>query len=127
MDRGECFALLHGEEIAGFFTLSTREEPSYAAITDGKWTEGLAYCVLHRAAVAKKYRGGALSSFLIQCVEEQARVYGLRCIRTDTHKKNKPMQSLLRENGYRYRGNILVKVNEGHDPARQGYEKILKK
>lgn len=125
--RGELFALLHGQEIAGFFTLSTREEKSYDAITDGKWTEGLAYCVLHRAAVAQKYRGGAMAAFLMKCVEQQAKVYGLRCIRTDTHKKNKPMQSLLRESGYRYRGNILVQVNEGHDPARQAYEKVMKK
>ena len=64
---------------------------------------------------------------MMQCVEQQARAYGLRCIRTDTHKKNKPMQTLLRENGYRYRGNITVRVNDDHDPARQGYEKILKK
>ena len=35
--------------------------------------------------------------------------------------------ALLRECGYRYRGNILVKVNEGHDPARQAYEKIVKR
>jgi tRNA (guanine-N1)-methyltransferase len=127
LERGELFAVLHGQEIAGFFTLSTREEASYAAITDGKWTEGMAYCTLHRAAVARKYRGGELAAFLMKCVEERARAYGLRCIRADTHKKNKPMQRLLRENGYRYRGNILVKVNDGHDPARQGYEKILKK
>ena len=127
LQRGELFVLLHGTEIAGFFALSTREEPTYAGITDGKWTEGLACCVLHRAAVAKKYRGGELSAFLMKCVEEQARLYGLRCIRTDTHKKNKPMLNLLRESGYRYRGNITVKVNDGHDPARQGYEKILKK
>ena len=83
--------------------------------------------MLHRAAVARKYRGGEMAAFLMKCVERQAREYGLRCIRTDTHKKNKAMQSLLRENGYRYRGNILVKVNDGHDPARQAYEKILKK
>lgn len=127
LDRGECFVLLHGEELAAFFTLSTREEESYAAITDGKWTEGMAYCVLHRAAVAGKYRGSGLASELMKAVERQARALGLRCIRTDTHKKNKPMQRLLRENGYRYRGNILVRVNGDHDPARQGYEKILKK
>ena len=127
LERGECFVLLHGAEIAGFFSLSAREEESYAAITDGKWTPDLPYCVLHRAAVARKYRGGEMAAFLMKCVERQAREYGLRCIRTDTHKKNKAMQSLLRENGYRYRGNILVKVNDGHDPARQAYEKILKK
>ncbi len=127
LDRGELFLVLHGQEIAGFFALSAREEESYAAITDGKWTEGMAACVLHRAAVARKYRGGEMSAYLMKCVERQARALGLRCIRTDTHKKNKAMQRLLRENGYRYRGNILVRVNEGHDPARQGYEKIVKK
>ncbi len=127
LERGECFAVLHGEEIAGFFSLSAREEPSYAAITDGKWTPELPACVLHRAAVARKYRGGELSAFLMKCVEQQTRALGLRCIRTDTHRKNKAMQNLLRQSGYRYRGNVTVRVNDGHDPARQAFEKILKK
>ena len=125
--RGECFLLLHGAEPAGFFTLSTREEKSYDAITDGKWTEGMAYCVLHRAAVAKAWRGSGMADRLLRCVEQQARAFGLRCVRTDTHRKNKPMQRLLRENGYRYRGNVEVLVEPGHDTARQAYEKILKK
>jgi len=127
MARGECFVLLHGEEAAGFFTLSTREEESYAAITDGKWTEGMAYCTLHRCAVAKAWRGSGMAEQMLRCVEEQTRVFGLRCVRTDTHKKNKSMQRLLRESGYRYRGNVMVASEPGHDPARQAYEKILKK
>ena len=127
MARGECFAVLHGEEIAAFFTLSTREEESYAAITDGKWTEGMAYCVLHRCAVAKEWRGSGMAEQMLRCVEEQARAFSLRCVRTDTHRKNKAMQRLLRESGYRYRGNIEVLAEPGHDPARQAYEKILKK
>ena len=126
MARGECFVVLHGAEIAAFFTLSTREEETYAAITDGKWTEGMAYCVLHRAAVAAEYRGSGMSDALLRFVEEQAQVYGLRCIRTDTHKKNKAMQRLLREHGFRYRGNIQIDCEPGHDTARQAYEKILK-
>ena len=126
LERGECFAVLHGAELAGFFVLSTREEESYANIADGKWTPDMPYCVLHRLAVAAKYRGTGLADKLMQLVERQAREFGLRCVRTDTHKKNKPMQRLLRENGYRYRGNVQVRVGEGHDPARQGYEKILK-
>ena len=127
LDRGECFVLCHGAEIAAFFTLSTREEKTYAGITDGKWTEGMACCVLHRAAVAGKYRGTGMAEELMKAVEVQARAYGLRCIRTDTHRKNKPMQRLLRDSGYRYRGNIQVLVEPGHDTARQAYEKILKK
>ena len=127
MERGECFVLLHGGESSGFFTLSTREEESYAAITDGKWTEGMAYCTLHRCAVAKEWRGSGMAEQMLRCVEEQARAFGLRCVRTDTHRKNKSMQRLLRESGYRYRGNVLVSAEPGHDPARQAYEKILKK
>ena len=127
MDRGECFVLLHGQEIAGFFTLSTREEKCYDAITDGKWTADLPYCVLHRAAVAAEYRGGGMSAYMMKCVEEQARRFGRRSVRVDTHKKNKAMQRLLRDNGYRYRGNVQVVVEPGHDSARQAFEKLLKK
>ena len=125
--RGECFVVLHGEEVAAFFTLSTHAEQSYAAITDGKWTEGMAYCVLHRAAVSQEWRGSGMAEKMLRCVEEQARAFGLRCVRTDTHRKNKAMQRLLREGGYRYRGNVQVTVEPGRDPARQAYEKILKK
>ena len=122
----QCFVLTHGDEVAGFFVLSTLPEPDYDAITDGKWTEGLPYCVLHRTAVAAEYRGSGMSEHLIRCTEAQAKKYGLRCIRVDTHRKNKAMQNLLRNNGFRYRGNVLVAGEPGHDPHRQAYEKILK-
>lgn len=125
--RGECYVVLHGDDTAAFFTLSLREEECYAGITDGKWTEGMDYCVIHRAAVAEKYRGTGMSRFLIKCAETQAAASQRRCIRADTHKKNKPMQTLLRECGYRYRGNVTVDSEPGHDPARQAFEKILKK
>ena len=127
MERGECFVVCHGEEVAGFFTLSTREEKCYGEITDGKWTADMPYCVLHRAAVAAGYRGGELAKYMMKCVEEQARRFGRRSIRVDTHRKNKAMQRLLRESGYRYRGNVRVVVEPGHDTARQAFEKLLKK
>lgn len=126
MERGECSVILHGEEIAAFFTLSTREEPTYDAITDGKWTENLPACVLHRGAVGAKYRGSGMAEKMMRFVDERAIELGLRCIRTDTHRKNKAMQRLLRESGYRYRGNLQVFVEPGHDTARQAYEKIIK-
>ena len=122
----QCFVLNHGTDIPAFFVLSPLPEPGYAAITDGKWSADIPYCVLHRAAAAKEYRGSGISQAIIRCAEEQARTYGLKCIRVDTHKKNKPMQNLLRESGFRYRGNILVESEPGHDPHRQAFEKILK-
>ena len=124
--RGECRVVMHGDEIAGFFTLSTLEEASYDEITDGKWSADVPYCVLHRAAVAKEYRGTGISDYIMQCVEKQAADYGLRCIRTDTHRKNKSMQQLLRDHGYRYRGNLQISCEPGHDSARYGFEKLLK-
>ena len=128
IEHGECYVILHGEEIAAFFVLSEAEEPSYAAISDGKWTAGLAGMVLHRCAVAKKYRGSGMAQKLMRFVDETCLEHGFRCVRTDTHRKNKPMQALLRESGYRYRGNIDIgDVEPGHDSARQGYEKILKR
>ncbi len=124
--RGECFLVLHGVETAAFFTLSIEPEPVYAGIKDGKWTEGLESCVLHRAAVAGKYRGSGVAEYMLSSVERQTRAFGRRCVRTDTHRKNKAMQSLLRESGYRYRGNVFIDCEPGHDPARQAFEKILK-
>ena len=122
----QCFVLESAGETIGFFVLSTLPEPDYERITDGKWSAELPYCVLHRAAVAKAYRGSGASQALVRCCETQARAYGLKCIRVDTHRKNKPMQNLLRESGFRYRGNILVESEPGHDPHRQAFEKILK-
>lgn len=126
IERGECRVVTHGDEVAAFFTLSTREEPGYAEITDGKWSADMPYCVLHRAAVAADYRGTGVSGYIMKCVEQLAAGYGIRCVRVDTHRKNKPMQQLLRENGYRYRGNIQVDSEPGHDSNRQAFEKILK-
>ena len=124
---GECYVICHGDEVAAFFVHSEREEPTYADITDGKWTADMPYCVLHRAAVAAEYRGTGVSGQLVKFVEQLTRDCGRRAVRVDTHKKNKPMQNLLRDAGFRYRGNILINSEPGHDPHRQAFEKILKK
>lgn len=119
--------ILHGDEPAAYYSIFPYEPPEYAEITDGKWTEGLAACTVHRVCAAAKYRGTGITSFLCRCIDEQCAEAGLRCIRMDTHRKNKAMQHMLTEHGYRYRGNILVDSEPGHDPARQAFEKILKK
>ena len=126
VERGELYAIRHGAELAAFFLVTDRPEPCYEEITDGKWTPDLPYCVLHRCAVAKEYRGTGMAEQMLRFAEETARSLGGRALRVDTHRKNKSMQQLLRGNGYRYRGNVLVDEN-GHDPARQAFEKILKK
>lgn len=126
MSRGELFVVTHGEDTAAFFTLTQVPEAAYDEISDGKWSADAPYCTLHRSAVAAEYRGSGMSEAMIKCVEAQAREYGLKYIRCDTHRKNKSMQRLLRDTGFRYRGNVRIQCEVGHDSARQAYEKLLK-
>lgn len=126
IDRKECFIILHGEETAGFFTLSVNEEEDYRNITDGKWSNDLPYCVLHRSAVSAKYRGTGVSDFMMKSVKQQCILFDRHVIRVDTHRKNKAMLKLLRESGFTYRGNLMISSEEGHDPARQAFDIILK-
>ena len=125
ISRRECYVLANGDEVCAFCVLSTHPESSYDAISDGKWSSSEPYSVLHRCAVAEKYRGSGLADRLIQECVRLTQSQGLRWLRVDTHKKNKAMQGLLRRNGFQYRGNVNVAVNDGHDPKRVAYEKRL--
>lgn len=122
---GKCYVMTYGDDIAGFFCLSDDDEPDYDSITDGRWHGSGRYCTLHRAAVAAQFRGTGLSAMLVSSFENKARELGAESLRTDTHRKNKPMQSLLKNCGFVYRGNMLCSSELGHDPARQCFEKIL--
>ena len=127
IERGECYMVLHGDEPAAMFTLSERPEKDYEDITDGKWYSDEPYCTLHRIALREKYRGTGISKKVIAFVEELTLAAGRRNLRVDTHRKNKAMQGLLRESGFRYRGNVQVFSEPGHDTARQCYDKYIKK
>ena len=127
IQRGECYVLTAGTDLLGFFILSTHPEASYAAITDGKWSADEPYAVIHRCAVADKWRGSGLADRMVKECEQLAQEQGVFWLRVDTHKKNKAMQGLLRRHRFQYRGNVLVTVPEGHDPRRVAYEKRLRK
>lgn len=126
VDRSECYVITHGTELAGFFVLSAHPEASYNAITDGKWSCDEPYTVLHRCAVAERFRGSGVSDRIITEAKRLTLSLGRWWLRADTHKKNKAMQALLRRHGFQYRGNVMVVVGEGHDPRRMAYEKRLK-
>lgn len=123
--RGDCYVLTYGTRLAGFFVLSDRPEPCYDALTDGKWSSDAPYCVLHRCAVGAEFRGSGLSDRMAAFAEDLCRTRGRTVLRADTHRKNKAMQAMLERNGFRFRGNVLVQIGEGHDPRRKAYEKIL--
>ena len=127
MSRGECYVLTCAGQVGAVFTLFTRPEPAYAAITDGKWSADEPYASIHRCAVAAQWRGAGLASEMAAAWEALGRELGMGWLRIDTHKKNKAMQGLLRKSGFQYRGNVLlVDVQPPHDPRRVAYEKKLK-
>ena len=123
--NGECYAVTYGERLAGFFCLTEAPESGYDKITDGKWHGEGKYCTLHRMAIEARFRGTGLSDMLVDFADETAKAKGAECVRTDTHRKNKAMQKLLKRKGYVYRGNVLVSSEPGHDQARQAFEKKI--
>lgn len=123
--NGECYAVTYGERLAGFFCLTEAPESDYDNLTDGKWHGEGKYCTLHRMAIEARFRGTGLSDMLVDFADETAKAKDAECVRTDTHRKNKAMQKLLKRKGYAYRGNVLVSSEPGHDPARQAFEKKL--
>ena len=125
INEKECFAVMYGTRLAGFFCLTEKPEADYDSLTDGRWHGEGKYCTLHRAAVAAEFRGTGLSDMLFKFAEDLARDKAAECMRIDTHRKNKAMQKLLKRSGYTYRGNVLVSSEPGHDPARQAFEKKL--
>ena len=125
IDRGDSYVVTYGGRVAGFFCLSDRPEKTYAGLTDGKWYGDGPYCTLHRSAVLAEYRGSGMADRLIAAAEEIARTKGAETLRADTHRHNEAMKALLRRCGFTYRGNLMVLVEEGHDPRRQGFEKKL--
>ena len=122
-----CYVITVDGETGAFFTLSDEPEPCYAAITDGKWSSDEPYMAIHRGAVAEKYRGTGLSAMLFKFAEKIAAEKGFRYLRVDTHKKNKAMQRCIRDAGFRYRGNVQICCEPGHDTLRYAFEKKLKK
>ena len=126
MKRGEGFVMTHGSQVAAYFCLSSRHEDCYDDITDGKWRTDGPYCVIHRSAVEASYRGTGMADRMMAAAEELTLAMGIRDLRIDTHRHNKAMKDLLKRRGFQYRGNVLVYSEEGHDPRRQAFEKVLK-
>lgn len=125
--RGECYVLTYGDQISGFFTLSNHPDACYDEITDGKWSSNDPYCVLHRCAIGSEFRGSGLSDYMMKFAEDICLDRGRTVLRVDTHRKNKAMHAMLSRHGFQFRGNVLVRIGEGHDPRRKAFEKILRK
>lgn len=108
-------------KIAASFCYVIGKEPVYDTLYDGKWPDTHSnYGVIHILASSQIAHGAAsfcLNWALQQCVQ----------LRIDTHPNNKPMQSLLKKNGFTYCGKIYMEDVQNDDKIRIAYCKILQK
>ena len=105
----------------------TGKEPAYDKMTDGngefsgiwqyeKETSGS----VHRFCVSQELNGRGIGSAFMREIFAHFKSIGVRSVRIDTHRANKPMRRMLEKCGFRAVGIVLVP--EPFDPERIAYE-----
>ena len=113
--NGNSYVCESGGKVVGTFYFAQGEdvEPTYRVITDGAWSCGGPYGVVHRIASDGSQKG--VGAFCLNWAFD-------KCghLRIDTHGDNKVMQTLLSKLGFTHRGTIYV---EEDDMPRLAFEK----
>ncbi|WNM20354.1 GNAT family N-acetyltransferase [Flavobacterium capsici] len=121
--NNESFVVKNNEnEIMGIAMFTTRTEPTYKII-EGNWltSDDAKYGVIHRMAVADKFRSFGIAKFVFRQCEDYLKQNNISSMRIDTHQDNKGMQSLLQKSGYHYCGIIYL----ANGDKRLAFEKII--
>lgn len=115
MARGVGYAIEEAGELVGVFAFIKGEDPTYATIYDGSWTDTmLPYGTIHRLACALGHHGVAKTC--LQWCEQQ-----VPKVRFDTHADNLILQHIAAKYGYTYCG--IIYIADG--TPRMAYEKII--
>lgn len=111
---GDSYVCEENGKIIGTFFFKRGADPTYAVIYEGEWMSDEPYGVVHRITTDRESRGTA--SFCLQWAIDQAGGH----LRIDTHEDNKPMQGVLKKNGFTCRG--IIYLADGS--SRMAYEVI---
>lgn len=95
-------------------------EPAYSDLRDGNWLSEQPYVVLHRLAVADRWKRQGMAQRYMQAVADIALSHGIRSFRVDTNYDNLYMQKLFDSLGFRYCGRITYEAGQ-----RMAYEKLI--
>ncbi len=95
-------------------------EPAYKGLWDGQWLSEQPYVVLHRLAVADRWKRQGMAVRYIQAVCGLALSRGIRSFKVDTNYDNFYMQRVFSRLGFTYCGRIRYDAGE-----RMAYEKRL--
>lgn len=121
IENEESYVLIMDGEIAATGVVSFRKEEAYTRIYEGQWLSAGGYAVIHRVAVANRYKERRLSSAFMELAERLCLERGLRSVRADTHEQNLPMQTVLKNNGFQYCGVVYL----GSGAKRLAFEKEI--
>ncbi len=124
--QGWCHVFVADGLVAGMTSVCLAPEENYRLIEQGAWlTQGEAYAVIHRFAMAEEYRGRGLSTEMLSFSENSCRMSGSPSIRVDTHPNNKSMRGLLEKHSYTLCGIIYLDGVRRSEMERVCYEKVL--
>ncbi len=120
--NGNSYLIKDNSKIIATAAIIFGEDKTYNYIEDGEWiTEKGKYGVIHRAAVAEKYKGQGIASIFFKETEKMAAEKDAISIRIDTHQKNNSMQRLIEKEGFKYCG--IIYTADGS--KRLAYEKLI--
>lgn len=98
---GNSYVCMEDGQLAGVFSFILGEDPTYAAIYEGRWLNDQPYGTVHRIAV-QHHNKGVATFCLDWCFDKCGNV------RIDTHRDNQAMQKLVLKNGFTYCGIIYL-------------------
>lgn len=110
---GTAYVLLEDGQVVGTACIGFGVEPTYNVIEQGSWMGRGEYGYLHRAAVSDRAKGRGAAGRFFDELKRQAKERGVRFIRGDTHRDNKPMQRVMAKNGLAYRG--IIHLEDGSE------------
>ncbi len=99
IDSGIAYKLMIDGHIAAYAVITDKGEPAYNSI-DGSWSTYEPYIVIHRLAVADKFKRKGIACKFMQLIEEFSINKGIFVIKVDTNYDNTYMQRIFDKLGY---------------------------
>lgn len=110
IERGQLWIAEIDGHIAGVAAITGDPEPDYIR---ADWDHSEPALVVHRLAVDPEFRGIGVARALMQQAEDIAQTQGVFVIRVDTNIENQATQQLFPRLGYRFAGEISLRMRPG--------------
>ena len=110
IQRGQLWVAEIDGHIAGVVAITGDPEPDYI---QADWDHSGPALILHRLAVDPEFRGTGVARALMQQAEDVAQAQGVFVIRVDTNIENQATQQLFPRLGYRFAGEISLRMRPG--------------